>query len=217
MFGGTSLIPIHDENPTTHFPYITLALIVINVAVLLLVTPAFGQDRQCQDTLCVSQQCAMGQFFYKWGVVPGEITHGGQLTGDLGGQCGGVPLLAKSVLLSLLTMMFVHGGFLHLAGNMLFLWIFGNNIEDRLGPIKFLLFYLLTGLAATFAQIAFNSGSQLPTVGASGAISGILGAYLILFPRAQVDTVVPIPLLFLIFGRIRLPAFSLLGMLFATQ
>lgn len=194
-----------------------MALIIVNVAVTLLLTPSFGQERGCRDSQCVAQQCSLGRFFYRWGVVPDEITHGEQLQGNLGGECRSFPLQPKSIFVSLLTAMFVHGGFVHLAGNMLFLWVFGNNIEDRLGRVKYLLFYLVTGLLASLAHIALNSGSQAPTVGASGAVAGLLGAYIVLFPRARVQAVVPIPLLFLLFGRIRLPAFVVLGIWFASQ
>ncbi|MGQ0678528.1 MAG: rhomboid family intramembrane serine protease [Actinomycetota bacterium] len=217
MITGTSLIPIRDENPTASFPIVTIGLIIANVLVTFLLTPSFGQERNCRNTECVAQQCSLAQFFYKWGVVPDEVADGEQLGGGLGPDCPSAFLEPKSILLSLITSIFIHGGFLHLAGNMLFLWVFGNNIEDRLGKPKFLLFYLVTGLAATFAHIAFNTGSQVPTVGASGAVSGLLGAYIVLFPRAKVDSVVPIPILFFLIGRIRLPAYVVLGMWFVSQ
>lgn len=217
MVPGTALIPIHDENPTERFSYLTVILIIVNVAVTLLLTPSFGQERGCRDTECVVQQCSLGQFFFRWGIVPDEVTGGEQMVGNLGSSCGGITLESKSILVSLFTSMFIHGGFLHLAGNMLFLWVFGNNIEDRLGRLKYLLFYLVTGLAASMAHIAVNPGSVVPTVGASGAVAGLLGAYIVLFPHARIHTVVPIPILFFIFGRIRLPAFAVLGIWFASQ
>ncbi len=210
-----SLIPIHDENPTERFSYVTVALIVINVAAFVLLTPNFGIARErCFDRACVAEQCMLEQFFYEWGTVPVEVTEREQLTGDLGGRC---LLQPKSVILSLFTAMFLHGGFLHLGGNMLFLWIFGNNIEDRLGRIRFVIFYLATGLAGSLAHVALNPVSQVPTIGASGAISGLLGAYIVLFPHARVHAVVPIPIVFFIFGRIRLPAFVVLGIWFVSQ
>lgn len=105
---------------------------------------------------------------------------------------------------TVLTAMFMHGGWLHLGGNMLYLWIFGDNVEDRLGPVRFLLFYLVAGVAATFAQYAVNPASSIPNVGASGAIAGVLGAYLLMFPRARVDVLL---------GRqlVAMPAFIVLG------
>jgi membrane associated rhomboid family serine protease len=210
-----SLIPIHDENPTERFSYVTVALIVINVAAFVLLTPNFGIAKsRCFDRACVAEQCALEQFFFEWGTVPVEVTEGEQLTGDLGGRC---LLQPKSVILSVFTAMFLHGGFLHLAGNMLFLWIFGNNIEDRLGPFRFVVFYLAAGLAGSLAHVALNPASQVPTIGASGAISGLLGAYIVLFPHARIHAVVPIPILFFIFGRIRLPAFVVLGIWFVSQ
>jgi membrane associated rhomboid family serine protease len=106
--------------------------------------------------------------------------------------------------------MFMHGGWLHLGGNMLYLWIFGDNVEDRLGPVRYLIFYLVTGLAATFAQYAVNPGSAIPNVGASGAIAGVLGAYLLMFPKARVDVLL---------GRqvVAMPAFLVLGFWIVLQ
>jgi len=214
MLTGNALIPIHDENPTESFSYITVALIVLNVAAFFLLTPNFGREQRCFDRQCLIEQCALQQFFYRWGTVPAEVAEGEQLTGDLGGGCF---LQPKSVSLSLISSLFLHGGFLHLAGNMLFLWVFGNNIEDRLGRFRYVLFYLVTGLAGSLAHIAVNTGSPIPTIGASGAISGLMGAYVVLFPHARIHTVVPIPILFFIFGRIRLPAYAVLGIWFVSQ
>jgi membrane associated rhomboid family serine protease len=115
---------------------------------------------------------------------------------------------------SLLTSMFVHAGFMHLGGNLLFLWIFGDNVEDRLGHVMFLLFYLACGAAAAFAQIAVNPGSRVPMVGASGAISGVLGAYFVLYPHSRVVTLIP---LFIFFEIVELPAIFFLGLWFFYQ
>lgn len=216
MVPPTSLIPIHDENPTRTFSIVTAVIIAINVAVFLLLQPNFGQQASCGpgDVACQAENCKTVQFFYKWGVVPAEMTEGEQFNDQI---CNDVYLEDKSLMASLFSSMFLHGGFMHLAGNMLFLWVFGNNIEDRLGKVKFVFFYLLVGLAGTLAHVWFNPDSVIPTVGASGAISGLLGAYAVLFPRAIIHTVVPIPILFFIFGRIRLPAMLVLGMWFAGQ
>src|SRR5919108_4515629 len=117
-------------------------------------------------------------------------------------------------LLTVLTAMFMHGSILHIAGNMLFLWIFGNNVEDSMGPVKFLVFYLLGGIAAAALQIAINPGSEIPNLGASGAVAGVLGGYLVLFPRARVVTVIFIIFFFTI---IELPAMLFLGIWILQQ
>ena len=176
----------------------TLALIVANVAVFLLWEPTFaGQNEQQEFFFCNAQ-------------IPFELTHqtsladGGaeaaeaiQETFGAGeGEAAGLQDFLgrrcpdKSWLTSVFVSMFLHGGWLHLAGNMLFLWIFGNNVEDRLGRIGFLAFYVLGGLAATALQVAFDPNSAVPNVGASGAIAAILGSYLVLFPRARIHTLV---------------------------
>jgi membrane associated rhomboid family serine protease len=192
---ATSLIPIHDENPTRTFSYLTAALIAVNVAVFLL-EPEFG----------IGESQATLEFLCRWGTVPFEVTRGEP-------NCLGSAVPDKNIYLSLITSMFLHGGPLHLGGNMLFLWVFGNNIEDVLGRIKYLLFYLVTGLAASFAHIATDVGSTVPAIGASGAISGLLGAYIVLFPRARVTTIA----FFLFIQVIKLPAMVVLGLWFATQ
>ncbi len=216
MFPGSSLIPIHDENPTATFSWLSALLIAANVVIFFAFEPNFGQELRCPrgSIQCQARNCEVGQFFFKWGMVPEEVSDGEQLTGQV---CPGYPLEEKSVIGSILTSMFLHGGFFHLAGNMLFLWIFGNNIEDRLGRFKYLLFYLLAGIAGGLAHVLANPSSEVPTVGASGAISGLLGAYIVLFPHARVHAIVPIPILFFLLGRIRLPAAVVLGMWFLSQ
>lgn len=138
---------------------------------------------------------ALNLFFWDWGLVPARVTHGEGLTG-------------------LFTAMFLHGGLLHLAGNMLFFWIFGDNLEDRLGHFNFLLFYLASGLGAAALQILPAPDSQVPMVGASGAIAGVMGGYLLLFPRARVDVLVIIVIFIKIFS---VPAWLMLGFWFALQ
>ncbi|MGH2708365.1 MAG: rhomboid family intramembrane serine protease, partial [Actinomycetota bacterium] len=120
----------------------------------------------------------------------------------------------KSVYLSLFSSMFLHGGIVHLLGNMLFLWVFGNNIEDNLGRLRFVLFYFTTGILASLAHVAANGNSVIPTVGASGAIAGLLGAYILLFPRARITTIVPI---FFFLQFLKLPAVVVLGLWFGYQ
>lgn len=148
------------------FPLVTVALIAANVAVFLY-----------ELTLSPS---GTELFFSRYGMIPDQISNGGswRLQADL------------SAYLPLFTSMFIHAGWLHLAGNMLFLWIFGNNIEDSMGRLRFIVFYLMCGLIASFAQIAVEPTSAIPNVGASGAIAGVLGGYLLLFPRAKVTTLV---------------------------
>ncbi|MFH2037647.1 MAG: rhomboid family intramembrane serine protease [Candidatus Zixiibacteriota bacterium] len=183
-------IPLKDENPTANKPIVTILLIAINSAVYLY-SLTLG-DRGSQI------------FLFKFGLIPYEIIHITELT----------PQIAVPVFLNPFTSMFLHGGFMHLAGNMLFLWIFGNNIEDYLGPIKFLFFYILAGLAAAFLFVVFSPNSEIPMVGASGAIAGVLGAYLVLFPHARVITLVWI---FFLIRIIRLPAKFMLGFWFFYQ
>ncbi len=137
----------------------------------------------------------LARFFQNWALLPGEVTEGRRVHG-------------------LITSMFLHGGWMHLLGNMLFLWIFGDNLEDEMGHVGFLLFYLLAGLGAAFAQISADPGSLIPMVGASGAIAGVMGGYLLLFPKARVD----ILLILIIFFRIfTVPAWVMLGVWFGLQ
>ena len=146
------------------------------------------------------------------GTIPYEITHFKSLA--LIVYESGEPISRLSPPLTLVTSMFIHGGFIHLFFNMLYLWIFGNNIEDFLGPIRFVIFYLLSGLGASLTHIIFNMNSQVPMIGASGAIAGVLGAYLILYPGARVLTFV---FLFFIIRIIPIPAAFILGLWFLLQ
>jgi membrane associated rhomboid family serine protease len=187
------VIPLHDDNPTTSKPYVTVGILITCVLVYV-----------CQHLLMSkvgSQQAA-----YAFGLVPAVLT-GREL---LPPEIALVPAWA-----TVLTSMFMHGGFWHLAGNMLYLWVFGNNIEDAMGHVRFLLFYLLCGVAAVFAQVLPNPGSIIPMVGASGAISGVLGAYVLLFPRARV--LLGLPLGFLIVQLGRFPAIWVLAAWFIMQ
>ena len=219
------MIPIRDVNPTTRTSWITLALIAANVVVFLLWQPTLGANSETRTFF----------FFYCNALVPWEITHqtslaeGGAaasdaIEADLGPDLGpgvGAELQqelqqrcpGKDVNLSIPVSMFLHGGWLHIAGNMLFLWIFGNNVEDRLKRPLFIAFYFLGGLAATALQLAFGPNSTIPNVGASGAIAAILGAYLVLFPRARVYTIV----FFFFITAIELPAVAVLGFWFVLQ
>ncbi|MCF8040895.1 MAG: rhomboid family intramembrane serine protease [Desulfarculaceae bacterium] len=185
------MIPIRDENPIQGTPYVTLGIIALNVLVYLyqLVLPA-------QRELV---------FVYQYGVVPALLT---------GSVAVPEPLAWLPQPLTLVTSVFLHGGFFHLAGNMLYLWIFGNNIEDRLGPVRFVAFYLLGGVLASLAHVLAGPASQLPMIGASGAIAAVLGAYFLLYPRANVVVLI---WFFFFVQLIRVPAVIVLGVWFLFQ
>ncbi len=182
-------IPLKDENPTSRFPYVTVFFIGLNILIF------FYQILSPQG---------LQYYVYKMGAIPYEITHFKTLSF--------FPRISPP--LSLITSMFLHGGLFHLFGNMLYLWIFGNNIEDFLGPIRFVLFYLFSGLGASLTHIIFNPNSQVPMIGASGAIAGVLGAYLILYPGAKVLTLV---FLFFFIRILPIPAAVILGLWFLAQ
>ena len=183
------MIPLRDNNPTKSFPIFTLLLIAVNIFIFL---------------YQMSLGPAMEPFVMQLAAVPYEIMH----LRDISPKTD-VPIAA-----TLLTSMFVHGNLLHLGGNMLYLWIFGNNIEDSLGHLRFILFYFICGLIATFTHIITGPNSTTPIVGASGAIAGVLGAYLLLYPRAKVDTLF---ILIIFIKIIRIPAFILLTLWFVLQ
>jgi membrane associated rhomboid family serine protease len=212
------VIPIYDRNPVRRTPIVTYALIAINVAVFVLspvsgLTTGYGSGPQLA--------CEQNSYFMEYGAIPKELLTNHQLpTERVGVQVDGrvfacpVERYQKLPILSVLTAMFVHGGWLHLLGNMLFLYVFGNNVEDHLGRLRFLLFYLGCGFVATYAfALLTGGGSTQPLVGASGAIAGVLGAYLWLFPYARVTSLVP----FLLFLPFRLPAWLVLGSWFLLQ
>lgn len=209
MFTPGSLLPIHDDNPTRNFSIVTLLLIALNVLVFF-AEPNFGQFAACNgEPVCEQTNLTTARFICRFGVVPNEFT-APQISDPTLCSLDDVRTPAKSALLSLLTAMFLHGGFQHLLGNMLFLWVFGNNIEDTLGKVRYVVFYLLAGLLASVAHIAVNPASDIATIGASGAVAGLLGAYIVLFPRARVTT-----LAFMFF--IRIPAVVVLGLWFGSQ
>jgi membrane associated rhomboid family serine protease len=163
------VIPLRDANPTRRTPVVTLALIAACFVVFAYELGRLGS----------SGMDALDAFATEWGIVPAEISAAWASGTNLGGEA-----------LTLITSQFLHGGWLHLLGNMLFLWIFGNNVEDRLGRIRFLAFYLVGGIVAGLTQVAINPDSPIPTIGASGAIAATLGAYLMLFPRARITSLV---------------------------
>ena len=187
------MIPLHDANPTRRTPVITLAIIAACVVVYgyqVLLLAQGGDD-------------ALDAFITRWGVVPAELVDALR-SGSF----------ASMETVTLVTSQFLHGSLVHIAGNMLFLWIFGNNIEDRFGRLAFLAFYLVGGVVAGLTQVVIDPASTVPTIGASGAIAAVLGAYLVLFPGARVTTAI-----FLIFfyQLIEIPAIFVLGFWFALQ
>jgi membrane associated rhomboid family serine protease len=162
------MIPLRDENPTRTFPFVTLGIIIANV---LLFIYELNLGNRLEETIM------------RFAVIPYDVTH---------------RIIDPRVIFTLFSALFFHGGFAHIFGNMLYLWVFGNNIEDRLGHLRFIFFYFACGIFATIGHIVFALNSKTPLIGASGAISGILGAYLILYPRAKVLVLFP----FFLFWRI---------------
>ena len=182
------MFPIRDDNPSQSVPVVTRALIAINV-VAFLFELSLGPDKNW--------------FLNNWGLVPSRLMYA---------SLGAMPL--QGPVKTVLTSMFLHAGWLHLLGNMWYLWIFGDNVEDRLGRVRFTLFYLAGGVASAMLHVALNPWSEIPTVGASGAIAAVLGAYAVLFPRARVVTLIPI---FFFFQIVALPALLVLGLWFVFQ
>ena len=175
------VLPLHDDNPTTTKPYVTVGLMIACVLVYV------------WQHLLLNAEAAQ-RVVYALGVIPSVIMGRENLPAELA-------LVPQPV--TVLTSMFLHGGLLHLAGNLLYLWIFGNNVEEAMGHGRFLIFYVLCGIAAVFAQVLPNPGSIVPMIGASGAISGVLGAYLLLYPRARVLLGLPLGFLIVELGRFR--------------
>ena len=185
------MIPLKDDNPTNSTPIITYIIIGICVVVFLLEIS--------------SPNYSSGALFYSWGVIPASLVHNLQVPEEI----YRVPPMA-----TLITSMFMHGGFMHLIGNMLYMWIFADNIEDELGKTKFIIFYILSGIAAALTQVYMNTESTVPMVGASGAIGGVLGAYIVNHPRAKVLVLIPLGFFTQI---IKVPAIFVLGIWFILQ
>lgn len=185
------MIPLKDDNPTYRTPIVTYSIIAICVIVFILEITSSSYNN--------------GQLFYSYGLIPAVFT--GQAT--LPNEIAGLPTE-----ITLISSMFMHGGFMHLIGNMLYMWIFADNIEDEIGPIRFLIFYLLAGMAAALTQVYLNTSSTIPMIGASGAIGGVLGAYIVNHPKAKVLVLIP----FGFFSQIiKIPALYVLGFWFVLQ
>lgn len=184
------MFPIGDDNPTHRRPILTIALIAICIAVFLY-----------QYLLPAPEGEA---FIFRWGFIPGDLLG----RGGIGPTSEGLPAWSK-----IFTSMFLHGDFMHIIGNMLFLWIFGNNVEDNFGHVRFIVFYLLCGVAAAITQGITDTASGVPMIGASGAISGVLGAYIWMYPHARIRVVI----MFGIVTVVHLRAYIVLGLWFALQ
>ena len=205
------MIPLKDNIPTDRFPFVTFALILANVVVYILAIRHGGS--------LISGPTPEQEI--KYGAIPFALTHPGDSCGvvqTVGGQALGC---VKGTLpntipawQTVFTGMFMHASIIHIGGNMIFLWIFGNNVEDSMGPLKFVFFYIVGGIAALALQVAISPNSVTPTLGASGAIAAVLGGYILLYPRARVLTLVIIIFFFTV---IELPAVVMLGIWFATQ
>jgi membrane associated rhomboid family serine protease len=183
------MIPLRDKNPSMSIPFVTIILIVINGIVFLYE---------------VSLGSQLHGLFVQYAIIPAKYFYQANL--------GGVAFIER--FFPLLTSQFLHGGWFHVIGNLWFLWIFGDNVEDHLGHFTFILFYLFCGVAAGLAHIYTNPSSDLPTVGASGAIAGVMGAYTVLYPKARVLTLIPI---FYFIRIVELPAYVFLGIWFLMQ
>ena len=189
------MIPLSDDNPTRSSPIFTVLLIAANIAVFI---------------YQFSLGSAADEFIRACGFLPAELVTG---------QDVGVPTCVSPTYLTILTSMFMHGGLLHIGSNMLYLWIFGNNVEDAMGSVRFVVFYLLSGVAAALAQTVATvmytpDLAAIPNVGASGAVAGVLGAYLVLFPGAHVKTLIALGFFW---SMARIPALIVLGLWFVTQ
>lgn len=185
------MFPLHDDNPSSTVPYVTYSFMAICIAAFLWQISHTQQGQQI--------------IIYALGVIPAVIIGDAQLPADV----AWVPPIT-----SVFTSMFLHAGWMHLIGNMLYLWVFGDNVEAAMGHVRYFFFYLLCGVAAVLAQAVPDPESQIPMIGASGAISGVLGAYILLYPQARVLVVIPIVI---IFQTLRIPAVFVLGVWFVMQ
>jgi membrane associated rhomboid family serine protease len=228
------VLPLKDNIPTDRFPIVTVLLIVVNIGFFVWQL-TLSDDRSSSQSPPIAGLSASDEAVFELGAIPYRLTHPGTdcgvVTAPRGTNvrdiqpivCEGsaerreaeeiakvevVDLEAPPWWATILTSMFMHGGFLHIIGNMLFLWVFGNNVEDSMGRFKFVLFYLLAGVTAVYAQSAIDTASTIPTIGASGAVAGVLGGYILLHPKARVVTLV---IIIFFVTLIEIPAMILLG------
>ena len=234
------MLPLKDNIPTDRFPIITVLFIVINIAAFAWQL-SLPDDQNSSESPAIPGLSASDEAVFELGAIPYRLTHPGKdcgvVTAPQGTDvrdvspivCEGsakrreaqdisgvevVDLEAPAWWVTILTSMFLHGGFLHIIGNMLFLWVFGNNVEDAMGKLRFIVFYLLAGAVAVYAQSVIDTSSAVPTIGASGAVAGVLGAYILLHPKARVVTLV---IIIFFVTLIEIPAMILLGIWAALQ
>lgn len=191
------MFPIRDDNPQVNKPIAVYSIIALN-AMAWLVLQGAGFGEQLNNSIC------------QFGLIPADLFSNELLNPSKKTVCAG----GGAGLFGVLSSMFMHGGWMHIIGNMWFLWVFGDNVEDSMGSLRFIVFYLLCGLCAVVAQVAADPNSTIPMVGASGAIGGVMGAYIMLFPRVKVHLAV---ILIIIFTTFRVPAFAMLGYWIAIQ
>jgi membrane associated rhomboid family serine protease len=232
------LIPLKDNVPTAGFPLVTVLLIAVNIGFFVWQLSFSGSEESAQLRKSgITGLSERDENSVRYGAIPYRLLHPGKdcafgISSSSGGEANvvcqgtsdyrqasdsGEPFVRYSNppwFVTVFTSMFMHGGILHIGFNMLFLWIFGNNVEEAMGRIRYLLFYLLAGIAAVYTQAAIDPSGTLPTIGASGAIAGVLGAYALLLPRARILTVV---ILIFFFTLIEIPAYVMLGLWFALQ
>jgi len=178
------MIPLRDENPSRTFPFVNILLVITNLTVFL------------YQHLLISGGPVF--FFHRLGCIPYEFSHFVDIN----------PPSLIPIPLTILSAMFMHGGWIHLLSNMLFLWIFGDNVEDRLGHFRYLIFYIVCGIGASVTHIIMNLNSQVPSLGASGAIAGVMGAYMLFFPKARINTLI---ILVIFIQVVKIPAFIMIG------
>ena len=201
------MIPVSDSVRSRSTPYVNIAFIGINVLVFL-------YQLTLSTVQPFGQLSELNRFFFDWGAIPACLGDQFSFEPDVPPRLLTAVCDENRVLASPFTSMFMHGGWLHLIGNMIFLWVFGDNVEDSMGHFRYAIFYVVAGLAASSAHVFMNQNDIIPAIGASGAVSGVLGAYLVLFPRARVSAFVP---LFIILWPLRIPAVVLIGFWFLLQ
>ena len=194
------MIPVGDRLSTRTLPYVNIGIIVVNFLVFF-----YELTRGPSD---------LDRWFYDWGAIPACVSDSLGLNPNVDPRALAAYCEPNHTPLAAFTSMFMHAGWLHILGNMLFLWVFGDNVEDALGHVRYLVFYLIVGLAATATQIALSMDSLVPGIGASGAIAGVMGAYLVMYPRARIAVFMP---LFFFLGAPYIPAAALIGIWFLMQ